>query len=42
MVSPWCNNGTLTRYLEMNPEADRFALVSQVVDRRHDIPLHEV
>ncbi|KAG1744958.1 kinase-like domain-containing protein [Suillus paluster] len=28
MVSPWCNNGTLTHYLEMNPEADRFALRS--------------
>lgn len=32
MVSPWCNNGTLTRYLEMNPEVDRFALVSHESD----------
>jgi serine/threonine protein kinase len=30
MVSPWCNNGTLTRYLELNPEADRFALIQQI------------
>ncbi|KAG1764885.1 kinase-like domain-containing protein [Suillus placidus] len=30
MVSPWCDNGTLTRYLEMNPEADRFALIQQI------------
>lgn len=30
MVSPWCNNGTLKRYLEVNPEADRFALIQQI------------
>ncbi|OAX38704.1 kinase-like protein [Rhizopogon vinicolor AM-OR11-026] len=30
MVSPWCNNGTLTRYLGVNPEVDRFALIQQI------------
>jgi hypothetical protein len=38
MVSPWCNSSTLTRYLEMNPEVDRFALVSYEPDGGNTIP----
>lgn len=41
MVSPWCNNGTLTRYLEMNPEANRFALVSEELGYIHSTLLRE-
>jgi len=42
MVSPWCNNGTVTRYLDVNPDADRFALVSHEFGHLHSIPLCEV
>jgi len=31
MVSPWCENGTMTRYLkETNPGADRFKLLFEI------------
>ncbi|CAL1715900.1 unnamed protein product [Somion occarium] len=31
MVSPWCKNGTVVQYLkEINPDADRLALIAQI------------
>ncbi|KAF7971576.1 hypothetical protein HWV62_20828 [Athelia sp. TMB] len=31
MISPWCDNGTLTHYIkDINPAADRLALLTQV------------
>jgi serine/threonine protein kinase len=29
MISPWCNNGTLIDYLEVNPSVNRLELVSE-------------
>ena len=42
MVSPWMEHGNLQKYLENNPEVERYPLVSVCLDSRFWIPNHVV